>query len=100
MTSAPTILEKQFRSVLESHLGKTFMVINPETFQETGVGHAIQHDWYRGKLVAIGDDFIVLVLQFQHGGGKNAKLEPVEQYVPLHHIKRVSILKHDRFLHL
>ena len=100
MSNAPTHLDKTFRDILESHLGKEFTIINPESYEETGIGHRLQADWYPAKLVAIGTDFVVLVLRFQHGGGKSATTEPVEQYIPIQKIKRLSLMKSERFLHL
>lgn len=96
----PTKLDKNFLAILESHVGQDFTIVNPQSYEETGLGHAIRPDWYKGKLVATGQDFIVLVLRFEHGGGKNATSEPTEQYVPLGQIKRISIMKSGRYLHL
>lgn len=101
MTSdPPTKLDKSFLSVLESHVGHDFTVINPESYQETGLGHAIREDWYPAKLAATGHDFVVLVQRFEHGTGKNATSEPVEQYLPISRIKRISILRSGRYLHI
>jgi hypothetical protein len=95
---APTKMDKSFMSILESHVGHDFMIVNPESYEETGLGHTIKSDWYPGKLVATGNDFIVIVVRFQHG--KNAADEHAEQYVPLSRVKRISILRSGRFLHL
>lgn len=99
-STAPTKLDKSFLAVLESHVGHEFTIVNPQSYEETGIGHAIRPDWYKGKLVATGPDFVVLVVRFEHTGGKNATAEPAEQYVPLSQIKRISILKSGRYLHL
>ena len=99
-SGAPTKLERSFLTVLEGHVGHEFTVINPQSFEETGIGHAIREDWYTAKLVATGHDFVVLVLRFEHGSGKGSSSEPAEQYVPIRHIKRLSILKSGRYLHL
>ena len=100
MIDAPTKLDKSFHAVLESMVGKEFTVINPESFEETGMGHSVKLDWYPAKIAAIGDDFVVLVLRFKHGSGKHASSEPVEQYIPLARIKRLSRLKGKRYIHL
>jgi hypothetical protein len=100
MTSAPTVLHKSFLEMLTSHVGKEFTIVNPQTFEESGVGHQIVERWYPSKLVAVGEDFIVLVGHFQHGAGKHAVQEPMEQYVPTAHIKRVTIMHSARMIHL
>lgn len=99
-TAAPTKMDKSILSVLESHVGHEFTVINPESYEETGLGHALKADWYPAKLVATGADFIVLVLRFQHGSGKHKTEEHAEQYLPISRIKRVTFLKSGRYLHL
>ncbi|MEZ5966892.1 MAG: hypothetical protein R3F56_23835 [Planctomycetota bacterium] len=98
-SSAPTKLDKSFLDVLDSHVGHEFTIVNPQSYEETGLGHAIRPDWYKGKLVATGPDFVVLVVRYEHTG-KDAVPEHAEQYVPLSQIKRISILKSGRFLHL
>ena len=100
MTEVTSQLHKSFRDLLTSHVGKEFTIVNPQSFEESGVGHHLVQNWYPSKLVAVGDDFIVLVLHFQHGAGKHATKEPMEQYVPIAHIKRISLMHSARYLHL
>ena len=96
----PTVEDRPFAEVLKSSLGKIFTVANPESFEESGFGHQIAAGWYKGKLIGVGDDYLIMLTEFTHGAGKHAKKEPVKQYIPLSRIKRISLMKSDRLLHL
>lgn len=98
--AAEAIANQSFRQILERHLGKEFTVVNPETFDDSAFGHQLHAAWYHAKLVALGLDFAVLVMEYQHGSGKSATKEPCEQYVPLAKIRRVSVMKSERILHI
>lgn len=100
MSTNPTVLHKTFLELLTHHVGKEFTIVDPQTFEETGVGHHIAPTWNTAKLVAVGDDFIVLVGHFQHGAGKHATKEPMEQYVPLAQVRKVTIMHSARMIHL
>ena len=43
-----------FRDLLEQHLGEVFLIANPESFEETGLGHKIQAGWYKAKPIGQG----------------------------------------------
>jgi hypothetical protein len=47
----------------------------------------------------VADDYITVVSEFTHGG-KSGKKEPVKQFIPLTCVKRVSVMKTDRLIHL
>lgn len=100
MTEVTTLPYKSIRELLSAHVGKPFTIVNPESWEESGVGHHITADWYPAKLAAIGDDFAVFVGHFQHGAGKHATKEPMEQYVPLACIKRITLMHSQRLVHL
>lgn len=96
----PTITSGTFRDLLEEQLGKIFMIANPESHEETGFGHKIEAGWYKAKLLGLGADYLIVLTEFTHGSGKKAAKEPVKQYIPLHRIKRVSLMRTERLLHL
>ncbi len=96
----PTIKEGDFRALLEEHLGKLFLIANPESFEETGLGHKIQAGWYRAKLVGLGADYLIVITEFSHGTGKKAEKEPVKQFIPIAHIKRISLMRSERLIHV
>lgn len=100
MPDKPTRLQKRFSDVLEGQLGKDFIIINPHSFEHTRMGFTLKEDHYPAKLVALGDDFVVMVLRFEHGHGDEAQAEPTEQYIPLMQIKRISLMRSNRYIHL
>ena len=96
----PTFASGDFRDMLKEHLGKIFMIANPESFEETGLGHKITAGWYKAKLLGLGDDYLIVLTEFTHGGGKNAVKEPVKQFIPISRIKRLSLMRTERLIHI
>lgn len=90
---------KTFRGVLSGLVGKVVTVVNPESYEDAPVGKTITKGFYRGKLLAVADDHLVLATEFQHRRGDKDK-EPVRQFVPLERVKRVSMMRSDRIVHL
>jgi hypothetical protein len=99
--AAPKTAEepKSFRELLKAMLGGVVTMVNPESYEEMPVGHQIKPGFYRAKLLALADDYLVVISEFQHAG-KGAKKEPVKQYIPLSGIKRVSMMKQERLIHI
>ena len=96
----PIFEDRPFLEVLKSHLGKVFLIANPESFEESGLGHQIHAGWYKAKLVGVGQNYLIVVTEFTHGTGKHASKEPCKQYIPLDKIKRLSLMRTERLLHL
>lgn len=84
--------------VLRSLVGKTVTVVNPESYQEAPVGHQIRAGFYRARPVALGRDYVLLAVEVVHQ--RSGEKEVVRQFVPVSRIKRVSIRKNERLLHL
>ncbi len=91
--------DRSFADVLRSLIGQTVTIANPESFEHAPVGRQIKAGYYRGKPVAMGRDYLTVVTEMAQGGKSSAK-EPVKQFIPLAQIKRVSIRKTERILHL
>ena len=96
----PVFEDRPFVDVLKDHLGKVFLIANPESFEESGLGHQIHAGWYKARLVGLGQNYLIVITEFTHGGGKHATKEPVKQYIPLDRIKRLSLMRTQRLLHL
>ncbi len=99
-TAAPGVENKSFTDVLTSMLGKMVLFVNAESFEEGGLGYTLEAGWYRGKLVALGRDYLTVVSEFQHGVGKQASKETITQYVPTDKIKRVTVMKSQILVHI
>ncbi len=97
--AAPAEVNKNFTDILKAMLGNVVTVVNPESYEEMPVGHQIKPGFYRAKLLTIGTDYIAVVSEFQHAG-KSGKKEPVKQFIPLNRIKRVSVMKAERLIHI
>ena len=96
---APVIEDKTFKDLLRSLLGKTVTIVNPESYEDAPVGHQIRAGFYRAKVVAMGEDYLTVLTEFVHSGRETGK-EPVKQIIPLSGVKRISLLKNERLIHI
>jgi hypothetical protein len=97
--ATPETDTKCFKDILKSLIGNVVTVVNPQSYEEMPVGHQIKPGFYRAKVLSMGEDFFAVVSEHQHAG-KHAKKEPVKQFIPIREIKRVSVLKSERLIHL
>ncbi|HET6202059.1 MAG TPA: hypothetical protein VFI25_04555 [Planctomycetota bacterium] len=97
----PTTAIRSFREVLTAVVGKTVTIVNPESYEESALGAKLTMGIYKGKVLALGDDFLKVQTTFKRRGGKDAAdEEPVVQFVPIDRVKRVSVMKTDTILHI
>ena len=55
--------------------------------------------FYKAKITFVGEDYFELLTEFHHKRGETQK-EPVKQYIPIDKIKRVSLMRSERLIHL
>jgi hypothetical protein len=96
----PVPEHQTFADVLKGMLGKMVMFVNAESFEEGGLGYTLEAGWYRGKLTAIGQDYLTVISEFKHGVGKKATKEPIKQYIPRDKIKRITVMKTQVLVHI
>ena len=96
---APLREDRGFRDLLETLVGQIVTIVNPESYEDAPVGHQIRVGFYHAKPIGLGNDYLILATEYVHKGKETAK-EPVRQYVPLTKIKRISIMKSERLIHL
>ena len=92
----PAVEDRTYQDLLKGLAGKTVTVVNPESYESAPVGFQLKAGFYRAKVVALGTDYLVLMTEFQ----KKENKEPVKQYIPFSSIKRVSMMKMERLLHI
>ena len=97
--AVPVTEDKSFLDILKSLMGKTVTVVNPESYEDAPVGHQIRAGYYRAKPIGMGKDYIILMAEYVHSGRETGK-EPVKQYIPLEKIKRISLMKSERLIHI
>ena len=97
--AAPIYEDQSFHDFLKTFLGQLITIVNPESYEDAPVGHQIRAGFYKAKLIGLGNDYLILATQFVHSGKSHEK-EPVRQYIPIANIKRVSLLKGERLLHI
>ncbi len=88
-----------FPDVLNALVGKVVTVANPQSYEDAPVGHKLTVGFYRAKILAVKADHLVLFTEFKHMRGSEGA-EAVKQFVPLDRVKRISVMKSERVLHL
>ena len=96
---APKVEDRNLHDVLKGLVGHMVTVVNPESFEDAPVGHQIKTGFYKAKCVALGNDYIVLHTEYKKVG-KSAGTEPVKQFLPIGRIKRLSLMKSERLIHI
>lgn len=87
-----------FQEVLQNLTGKVVTVVSAESFREENGGVLLEAGSYRAKILGVGNDYLSLATEYARD--ETAPAEPVRQFIPLGRIKRISILKGERLLHL
>ena len=98
-TAKPTTEDRSFLDIVKSLVGNTITVVNPASYEGAPIGYQLRTGFYRAKALGLGKDYLVVVTEFTPAGRKVSK-EPVKQYIPLNRIKRLSLTKSERILHL
>jgi len=88
-----------FADVLRALVGSVITVANSESYEDAPVGHRLGAGFYKAKVMELKEDHLVLGTQFRHSSG-HGNDEPVKQFVPLLRIKRVSVMKSEKILHI
>ena len=98
-TSPPAVEDRSFQDIVRSLVGQTVTIVNPESYEHAPVGYQLKPGFYRAKLAGIGRDYLAVLAEHKKAG-RDAGKELVKQFVPFSRIKRVSLTKTDRFIHL
>ena len=97
--SATAQMPASFDAVIRSLVGKVVTFVNPESYEDAPVGYRLTTGFYKAKVIAVGDDYLSVATELVHKRGEKEK-EPVRQFIPLSHIKRISVLKGERLIHI
>ena len=93
-----TMEDRDYRGVLESLVGKKVTVVNPESFEKLPAdGHELREGYYPGKISGFGQDY--MIFQTVLAATKKDR-QPVQQFIPIARIKRVSLMRGGALLHL
>jgi hypothetical protein len=85
-----------FNSVLKEWENSTVTIINPESYTLGKLGDKIAFESYEVTLVGVSDDFI----HISYARAKKGEDTNVEQYIPIGHVKRVSIWGDEKFIQI
>jgi hypothetical protein len=88
-----------FSDILMALVGHVVTVANSESYEDAPVGHRLGAGFYKAKVIEMKGDHLILGTQFRHSSG-HGEDEPVKQFVPLTRIKRVSVMKSEKILHI
>ena len=96
----PTQEDRSYLEVLKALVGKKITVVNPESYEAAPmVGFQLKENFYPAKIAGWGNDYIIIhtvVAMSKKEGGQ----QPVQQYIPLDAVKRVSVLKTGIYIHI
>lgn len=100
--TSPPVEDGNFDDLLKSFIGQIVTVVNPQSYEHAPVGHQLKVGFYKAKVTAMGSDYIVLITEFVRPAkrGEEPTKEPVKQFVPIREIKRLSVMKSERLIHL
>ena len=90
---------QSFLAVLNALVGKMVTVANSESYEDATIGHRLGAGFYDARVLEVRNDFIIIATEFHHvrGHGNN---EPVKQFIPVSRVKRVSVMKSEKILHI
>jgi hypothetical protein len=92
---------RRFHQVLSTLVGKTVKIVNPESLEDAPLGHRLTANFYRAKVLALGDDYLrISTVYTKHSAKAEADREPVLQFIPIDRVKRVSFMKAETLLHI
>jgi hypothetical protein len=84
------------KEVLSEWIGKTATVVNPQSYQKTALRETLGLETYEVQIKSVGDDHL-------HVGFDSLKTdhpEHVDQYIPFHDIRRLSVWGDERYIQL
>lgn len=90
---------KSIDDVLKSLVGQVVTIINPQSYIPTLTGFKIDVQTYKGKIVSYEEKTLRVLTEYLSDPHKKVK-EKAFQFIPLEHIKRVTISQSDRFITL
>jgi hypothetical protein len=82
--------------VLREWIDRRVTVVNPQSFAETVVRDVIRMETYQAVVSEVGDDFVRL----NFAAAKRNVESEVDQVIPFHEVKRISVWGEERLLHL
>ena len=88
-----------FDAVLRALTGQVVTFVNPESYEDAPVGYRLTTGFYKAKVMAVGADYMTVATELAHKRGEK-ETEPVRQFIPLARIKRVSVMKSERLIHI
>jgi len=91
---------EHFADAFDRLVGKQVIVADPESLEETLVGHQIVKSVYHATVSYRAEDCLALARPFVHRRGTVESKETVEQLIPLSRIKRLTLMKGQVVLHL
>lgn len=84
------------KQVLDSWVGQQATVINPSSFQKTALREQVVLETYEVEIRQVGADFVLVGFESK----KTGHAERVDQYIPFHDIRRLSIWGEDKYIQL
>jgi hypothetical protein len=89
-------MPESMRAILEGWVGKKAIVVNPQSYQKKALGVELGLETYEVEVKAVGSDFVHVCFESR----KTDHPEHVEQYIPFHDIRRLSVWGEEKYIQL
>ena len=93
----PVIEDRDYKSILKALIGKKVTVVNPESYEAATVGFQLKEGYYAGKIGGLGQDYMIFHTVYQ---ASKKDRQPVQQYIPVSRVKRISLMRSSTLIHL
>ena len=86
--------------VLHALVGRDVTIVNTHALVGGPTGKlAIDHAVYAGKIRAVTEELLVVFTDFD-AKGRGEHPEPAKEFIPIHHVNRVSVIKGQTNIHI
>lgn len=89
-------MAETIKEVLSGWIGKRATVVNPQSYQKTALREHLGLETYEVDIKAVGADHVLVAFDSL----KTDHPERVEQYIPFHDIRRLSVWGDERYIQL
>lgn len=89
-------MARTIKEVLTGWIGKKATVVNPQSYQKTALRETLGLETYEVEIREVGDDHVLVGFESL----KTDHPEHVEQYIPFHDIRRISVWGDERYIQL
>jgi hypothetical protein len=89
-------MSDSIKGVLAGWIGQKATVINPQSYQKSALREQLGLEVYEVEVKSVGDDVVLVGFEAK----KTGETVHVEQYIPFHDIRRLSVWGDEKFIQI